>query len=601
MSTVSGANMRRYHGLLVAAVRPPEDRMVLLSSFDEEVSVEGQNYGLSTNQYAGTVHPEGYQFLEEFKVGEDAFWSFRVAGATLEKRVKLHPRANTVTIQYQNSGPKPLRLTLRPLVCHKPYHENFGVSDHYPTNLKSTREETLVEHGRVPLRLIHPGAELHPAVGWYFRFEHRRESERGLDPRVDLFCPVELHYSLAPGASINVVATIEKEAQPWTDWDDSATGIPPNAVDALTACADHFLVETESRTSIIAGYPWFTDWGRDTMISLPGLLLCTGRAATARKILSDYATQMKGGLIPNRFVEVGEPEYNTADATLWFANAIYETLNSEWNQEFASSIHASLVSVFEHHIAGTLYNIKVDPSDGLLYQGAEGVQLTWMDAKVGDWVVTPRRGKAVEINGLWINACRVLAWLSDKLGLPADVYTQAADRAEESFHEKFWRANLGYYLDIVEPDDSSLRPNQLIAMSLAFGPMRKEQAAIALEIVGRELLTPVGMRTLGPHIPGYKPQFRGPIVELDAAYHQGTVWPWLMGPYVGALLRVTGDTTEARRILRNCRNMMTEFGIGGLAEVYDGDEPRHPAGCPWQAWSVAEWLRAATLLQKTKA
>jgi glycogen debranching enzyme len=191
--------------------------------------------------------------------------------------------------------------------------------------------------------------------------------------------------------------------------------------------------------------------------------------------------------------------------------------------------------------------------------------------------------------------------LSDKLGLPADVYTQAADRAEESFHEKFWRANLGYYLDIVEPDDSSLRPNQLIAMSLAFGPMRKEQAAIALEIVGRELLTPVGMRTLGPHIPGYKPQFRGPIVELDAAYHQGTVWPWLMGPYVGALLRVTGDTTEARRILRNCRNMMTEFGIGGLAEVYDGDEPRHPAGCPWQAWSVAEWLRAATLLQKTKA
>lgn len=591
MGTASGANTRRYHGLLVAAVNPPADRMVLLANIECELEGDGTAIGLSTNAYAGAVHPEGYQFLEEFSVGTAARWRWRAGGMDLLKELVLHPTENACTIQYTNCGSKPYRLRLKPLVSHKFYHGNFRTSADYPEHLQFQEEVTVVEHESVALHIAHPGANRQSVEGWYFRFENAREAERGLDARDDLYCPCELTYEIFPGQTVTLVASTQPGTAPYTDWHEH---VPTKSVrEALTRAADKFVVHTGARTSILAGYPWFTDWGRDTMISLPGLFLCTGRVMDARQTILDYASQMRHGLIPNRFVEQGEqPEYNTVDATLWFANAIYRTLQVEWDQPFAFKAMAALDEVFEHHMRGTRFGIRVDPEDGLLTQGEDGYQLTWMDAKIGDHVVTPRRGKPVEINGLWINALRIMEWLADQLGQPADAFRAAAEKAEASFEGAFWREELGYYLDVADQDDALLRPNQLIAMSVPFSPVNPDHARIALSIIERELFTPVGLRTLAPGSPDYRGRFEGPLPELDMAYHQGTVWPWLMGPFITAMVRYQGDRAAARRILRSARELLGDCGLGGIAEVYDGDEPRSPGGCPWQAWSVAEWLRA---------
>lgn len=591
MGTASGANQRRYHGLLVAAVEPPSTRMVLLANVECEVIAGGQPIGLSTNQYQGAVHPDGYQYLEHFSIGKTATWRYRAEGLQLERVVAVHPGVNAVDVIYRNTGNRSFELVLRPLVAHKFYHDNFRVVENYPDGLVFPKNRTIISNNGVDLVLRHEGAKRIPTVGWYYRFEYQREIERGLDPRDDVFCPCELHYELSPGEEICLVAGLGEAPKPLTQLPVE----PASATlgDQLRGAAEHYLVKTQSRTTIIAGYPWFTDWGRDTMIALPGLLLHTGHVAEARRIILDYASQMKQGLIPNRFVENGEEtEYNTVDATLWFANAIYRTLEVEWDAKFAAKSMTALEKVYKNHVKGTLYGIKVDPVDGLLTQGEAGVQLTWMDAKVGDWVVTPRHGKPVEINGLWINALRVMQWLADRLEKPSAAYVTSAELAESNFDAKFWRDHVGYYLDTADPDDASLRPNQLIAMSLPYGPARGPHAVKALEAIQRELVTPVGLRTLAPNCPGYQGRYKGNLADLDAAYHQGTVWPWLIGPYVTALVRLTGDTAEARRILRNAREMLAECGLGGIAEVYDGDEPRSPSGCPWQAWSVGEWLRA---------
>lgn len=597
MGSASGANTRRYHGLLVAAVRPPETREVLLANVEAEIRGSGSAIGLSCNQYTGAVHPEGYQFLDEFSAGRTVRWRFRAAGMQIEKELALVPGENTSHLRYTNTGSAPFRLTLRPLVSHKFYHDNFRSEPDYPSLLRHRSGLTQISHDDIDLYLRHAGAHVQAVAGWYYRFEHMVEIERGLDPRDDLFCPCELNWDLDPGESAVLTASTLESPTMTAEWETDDEVFPGNVINGLREAAAHYFVSTPTRTSIIAGYPWFTDWGRDTMISIPGLCLCTGRIETAKKIVRDYASQMRQGLIPNRFVEVGEePEYNTVDATLWFANAIYQILHTEWDAEFAQSAAGWLREVFDWHTKGTKYGIKVDPADGLLSQGEEGVQLTWMDAKIGDWVVTPRRGKPVEINGLWINALRVMEWIANKLGTDAKPYSEAAEKAESHFEKKFFKASLGYYLDTVDPDDASLRPNQLIAMSLPFGPAKGEAAREALGHVSRELLTPVGMRTLGPESSEYQGRFRGPVEELDAAYHQGTVWPWLIGPYIEALVKINGDKVEARRIVRHARELLVERGLGGIAEVYDGDEPRGASGCPWQAWSVAEWLRAWDLV-----
>jgi predicted glycogen debranching enzyme len=592
MGTIAGVNSRRYHGHLVAATDPPEVRHVLLAGIEAHALIEGRSVGLSSNQYVGTVHPEGHKLLESFAVGDVAEWVWSVGGHRIAKRVGVHQGVNATSIAYENLGDVAITLVLRPLVSHKFYHQNFRVTDFYPEFLKFPDDRTVVDHQGIRLVLSHPGANRTPTTGWYYRFEHDRETERGLDPIDDLFCPCELQYLVPPGERVHLVASTEEGVSPLEL--RTVRGGDPGRIDmALESAARHFLVETSGRTGIIAGYPWFTDWGRDTMIALPGVCLETGRVDHAQAILRSYAGQMRQGLIPNRFVDSGEvPDYNTVDGSLWFGNAIYATVKARWDETFAREALGWLAEIIEWHRKGTEFGIHVDPSDGLVSQGEPGVQLTWMDAKVGDWVVTPRHGKPVEINGLWVNLLRVADWIALELGAAQTEYRVMADQAAGSMRAKFWHPMIGHFLDTVEPDDASLRPNQLIAMSLPFAPLDGPNAIQALDKISRELLTPMGLRTLGSREPAYVGRFDGPLNKRDAAYHQGTVWPWLLGPYVSAVLRVTGDQTRAQAALTHIIGSMEEYGLDGIAEVYDGDAPQFAGGCPWQAWSVGEVLRA---------
>lgn len=589
--TVSGINTRRYHGLLVAATEPPAGRQVLLASVDAFVQTNGERIGISSNQYPGAIHPQGFLRLRSFSAGDQVEWGYVVGGLQVSRGLSIHRGRNAVTLRYENTGAEGFRLILRPLVSHKFYHVNFHETQGYPEIIRFERDRTFIEHGRIPLHLTHPGAVLEPVQGWYYRFEHARESERGLDARDDLFCPCELQYHLQSGESICLSASTEADVPPGVcaEGEDSETGL----ADRLRTSARHFLVQSEDRCTIIAGYPWFTDWGRDTMISLPGICLHTGNVAAAKRILHDYALRTFQGLIPNRFPDEGESaDYNTVDATLWFANAIYKTLQTEWDADFAESMLHSLREIYTWHKIGTHYGIRMDPGDGLLTQGAKGVQLTWMDAKVGDWVVTPRHGKPVEINALWINMLRILEWLCRQCGEDDTEFREAAVRAESAFEAKFFHEGRGHYVDTVDPLDVSLRPNQLIAMALPFGPASGEKAKRALAKVREELYTPKGIRTLGPHEPGYRGRYEGPLPQMDASYHQGTAWPWLLGSYATALVKIDGDRSGAKEVLEVATQMLEEYGIGGIAEVYDGDAPQRANGCPWQAWSTAEILRA---------
>lgn len=589
--TASGINTRRYHGLLVAATEPPTVRHVLLASVDAFVHTAAGPLGISCNQYPGAIFPEGYLYLRRFSAGDEVSSIYESTGFRIERRVRMHYGKNAVTLGYTNLGEHPLELTLNPLVSHKFYHSNFTEAPGYPRSLLFHQDCTIIEHQGISLFLVHETAHRTPVQGWYYRFEHAREYERGLDGRDDLFCPCELHYRLPPGQTVCLVASVDRPEEP------DALGRQAEEASDLTGrlqrAARHFIVETESRATLIAGYPWFTDWGRDTMIALPGMCLHTGRVDLARRILADYGKQTFKGLIPNRFVDEGEtPDYNTVDATLWYANAIYKTLEMEWNADFAAEMLGVLRGIYEWHKAGTLYGIKVDSADGLLTQGERGVQLTWMDAKVSDWVVTPRHGKPVEINGLWINMLRVLEWLSVRCDQDPTDFGEAAEKAEQSFDKKFFHEGRGHYADTVDPLDVSLRPNQVIAMSLPFGPAKGDRAKRALAKVTQELYTPHGLRTLGPREVAYRGRFEGILQQLDSAYHQGTAWPWLLGPYATALCRVNEDPQAARDALSAAEEMLNAYGLGGIAEVYDGDAPQRPNGCPWQAWSIGEILRA---------
>ncbi|HEY3782821.1 MAG TPA: amylo-alpha-1,6-glucosidase [Fimbriimonadaceae bacterium] len=596
MGTASGINTRRYHGLLVAAIKPPATRMVLLAGIECTVQLGLQEFELSANQYPGAIYPEGYKFIEEFSAGKFVRWKYKSDSFEIWRTVGLHEGENAVSVQYENKGTEMVTLRLRPLVCHKPYHENFYESSDYPGHVDFFGDTTAVRYEGVSLYINSKGGFRYPIEGWYYRFEHQMEINRGLAPRDDLYCPCEMVYTLKPGRSATLVAGTKEHLKPVAfphEEADVFQGGRDDVASALTQSAAHFLVGSEERTTIIAGYPWFTDWGRDTMIAIPGICLHTGHVDSAKKIMLDFAKQMKQGLIPNRFVEAPEqPQYNTVDATLWYVNAAYLILNDHWDASFAAEMSKVLAKIFEWHQKGTFYGIKADPADGLLTQGEEGVQLTWMDAKIGDWVVTPRHGKPVEISGLWINALRVMEWLAGKLDDgAAKKYGAAAEKAESNFDRKFWNEKRGHYLDTVDPDDASLRPNQVIAMSLPFAPAKGDHALRALSCVEQELVTPRGLRTLGPSEPGYQGRYEGALRQLDAAYHQGTVWPWLLGPYISACKKLRGSFPDPDKWLGEFSAMLREGGLGGIAEVYDGDEPRNTGGCPWQAWSVSELLR----------
>jgi predicted glycogen debranching enzyme len=615
-STIIGLNTRRYHGLLVAATKPPVGRLVLLSKLEETLVLDGERFDLSANQYAGAVHPNGYLHLEMFRARPFPQFTYRVAGIQIEKCVFLARGQNTVVVRYQFSGNfegRKCSLDVRPLIAFRDYHSTTHANNAInPQVEERPGVATVRPYPDLPsLHFAHNADALDGSGFWFYNFCYERERERGLDYQEDLYSPFLLRFNVGTTACATIVASIEEHSAAEADAlrtrevdrrKKIVAAAPANEDFArlLTAAADQFIVARGEQKSVIAGYPWFGDWGRDTMISLPGLTLITGRYDDARSILRGFAANIDRGMLPNRFPDAGEaPEYNTVDATLWMFHAVFEFLRYTRDYEFVrTELYQPLADILAWHERGTRYGIKLD-SDGLLHAGEAGVQLTWMDAKVGDWVVTPRMGKPVEIQALWYNALRVMERLAAGFAdhEQAAHYGALAERAQSRFQEVFWNEDAGCLYDVVTDvgPDRSIRPNQILAVSLPHPVLEQHLALRVLEVVEWELLTPYGLRTLSPRDPNYHGRCGGDPRTRDAAYHQGTVWPWLLGPFLTAYVKVHHDSQEARRradrFLDALRAHLSEAGLGQISEVFDGDPPHQPGGCIAQAWSVAEILR----------
>lgn len=615
--TVTGANTRRYHGLLTVALSPPGGRMLLLSKLEETLVLNDQRIDLSTNEYASVIHPEGYRLLSGFRLDPFPTWTFEVEGVRLEKTVFMLQGSNTVQVEYkllETPSGIDVRLELRPLIAFRDYHSTTHENGVINTAIESSPNSASLQpyDGLPRLYFAHNADHIQNQGYWYKNFLYRVERERGLDFEEDLFNPFVLSSNLNNKRSLIMIASTEqKEIRQAAAFHKvelqrrqriaASSPVDDPLVIALTAAADQFLARRGEDWTVIAGYPWFTDWGRDTMIALPGLTLFTGRADVARSILRNFARHVDMGMLPNRFVDSGEEaEFNTVDAALWFFEAARAYAAATSDHAFIrEELYDVLNQIIEHHIKGTRYNIKM-ADNGLLNSGAPGVQLTWMDAKIGDWVVTPRSGKPVEIQALWYNALRTMEDLAERFG---DVerrkkYSGLASMASWTFNRVFWNDDARCLYDVVNggPPDGSIRPNQIFAVSLHHSMLVPERARAVVEAVERELLTPVGLRTLSPRDSRYRGTYEGNQYNRDSAYHQGTAWPWLLGPFISAYVRVNGGTKQSRacahELLWAIEQHLTEAGLGQISEIFDADAPHQPRGCFGQAWSVAEVLRA---------
>ncbi len=615
-ATLIGANTRKYHGLLVAALTPPVRRTVLLAKLDERVEVGGLFYNLAVNHTGDGVVESGSIHLQRVALDPLPLFTYSFADMFLEKRVFMVYGQNTTVIMYRViNGSQPAVLHLRPLVNSRDFHwttEAGRVSFNQQPLERGTCISTVPE---VPdLQLYINEGEYVPGDGWYRGMFYTEEQERGQHPYEDHYLPGEFAVRLAPGEekTVTVVASVE-EAAPLPDGPAllaaemlrlqhlaEQTGLDDGLVRQLALSADAFIVERRSTgtKTVIAGYPWFNDWGRDTMIALPGLTLVTGRYSDAAEILLTFARYAKNGLLPNVFPDAGEePAYNTVDASLWFFHAVYKYLEYTADFDFVQEhIYPVLRDIVDRHIEGTEFNIHMD-EDGLITAGALGLQLTWMDAKVGDWVVTPRHGKAVEINALWYNALRVLELLDSVFGQQVS-RPGLAGRVGESFNRAFYYQQGGYLYDVVAPQgaDTRFRPNQVIAVSLPFCPVPGEIARQVVARAWQNLYATYGLRSLEPAHPEYRGRYGGDQLQRDGAYHQGTAWSWLMGPFVTAYRKAYGYTSQTReqtgRFLLPFSEHLRQHGVGHVSEIFDGDEPVTPRGCFAQAWGTAEVLRA---------
>jgi predicted glycogen debranching enzyme len=614
-STAIGAHTRRYHGVLIAATQPPVGRMVLLSRLDETLVTGGGRFELAANQYPGVVHPRGFEHLERFRRGLFPVFEYAAGGVRLRKTVAAVNGENTTLVLYEVlAAPARFVLELQPFFAGRDYHA-VGRANGYVHRGGEFARGTLAYQSydgvpRVFLRV--PGSVYRPAPDWYYNFEYARERERGLEDEEDLFTPGTLGVELGPGARLGVIVSTADPAS-WNAFDLlaverrrreavlAAFANPDPLCRALCRAADAFVVRRgEDLRTVIAGYHWFSDWGRDTMISLPGLCLVTRRFDEARSILRAFARAVSEGMLPNRFPDRGEaPEYNTIDATLWFFIAVWRHLQASGDETFVrQELTPVLEEILAWHDRGTRHGIHAE-ADGLLAGGEPGMQLTWMDARVGDRVVTPRIGKPVEVEALWANALWTLGQLVARAGRSAEAGTlrRRARAARQRFGELFWNPEAGCLYDCVDgPErDASLRPNQIFALSLPFPLLGGERAESVLRMVERELLTPRGLRSLAAGDPRYRGVCTGSAAERDAAYHQGTVWPWLLGPYLTALVRLRGEAglRQGRELLAGFAAHLGEAGVGSVSEIFDGDAPHAPRGAIAQAWSVAELLRAA--------
>ena len=621
--TVAGTLTRRYHGLLVAALPPQWHRTLLVSKIDEVVEYDGHGYALGANRWAsGAIDPAGYLHMERFHLeGTTPVWTFACADALLEKRIWMEHGANTTYVQYTVArARRPLRLSAKVLVNYRGYHFLTNASA-WHIDVQSTdgglRVQAFAE--AAPFYLRSAEAEVEAGNTWYRHYELAAEKSRGLDHVEDHLHAATFHCELRGGDSVAIVASTD----PAASLDATATlqarfsrdrallescerSHPqisewPAWVKQLILAADQFVVarpladDVPEAFSVVAGYPWFGDWGRDTMVALPGLLLATGRPDVAAGVLRTYARFVDRGMLPNRFPDAGDaPEYNTVDGALWFIEAVRQYYSATHDLSLVREIFPAMAQIIGEYTRGTRYNIHVDSTDGLLYAGEPGVQLTWMDAKVGDWVVTPRMGKPVEVNALWINALATQARLAEALGESAASYTDLAAQARQGF-QRFWNPGANCCFDVIdgpEGNDASLRPNQLLAVALEESPLTPEQQRAVVDICARELLTSFGLRSLSPQDPQYCGHYGGDARHRDGAYHQGTAWGWLIGPFVNAFLRVTGDREQALSFLAPFENHLKIHGLGTASEIFDGDPPFVPDGCFAQAWTVAEVLRA---------
>ncbi|WP_159790675.1 amylo-alpha-1,6-glucosidase [Sodalinema gerasimenkoae] len=615
--TVAGLLTRHYHGLLVAALEPPLGRTLMLVKLDETAQYGGQSFELGCNRWGdGSISPTGYVYLEAFELeGTIPVWHYALADARLSKRVWMEQGQNTTYIRYSLSrGTAPIQLSLRAFLNYRDHHGGsvMGNWQVWPTE---EGIDMVAFGGAVPLRLRGPG-QWTPNNEWYRHFDLQLERYRGTGCSENHFQGVTLEMTLEPGQSLTVVAStqsnceqdgeaaLQRQRRYESQLCNRARGSlgDDERLQQLALAADQFICDrplsdgTLGQT-IMAGYPWFGDWGRDTAISLPGLTLATGRPEIARTILRTFARYFDQGMMPNLFPDSGmEPDYNTVDAMLWYFQGVQAYFEGTGDIDLIEELYPALQEVMDWHLRGTRYNIGVD-EDGLLYAGEAGVQLTWMDAKIDDWVVTPRQGKAVEINALWYNALGVMVRLAKALGKDEREYQQLAQRTRQGF-ARFWYEAGGYCYDVLDSpqgDDASLRPNQIFALSLPESLpqslLTKGRGRSLLAVVGRELLTSYGLRSLSPQDPQYCGEYGGDRWQRDGAYHQGTVWSWLLGPFALAHYKIHGDKALARSFLDPLFDHLQDGAVGSISEIFDGNPPHTPRGCFAQAWSVAELLR----------
>lgn len=635
--TLSGAATRRYHGYLIAAHPAPLGRVMMVNHLREFVRLPDYRtvpFG-GEERVGGDLHIHGAEHLGEFRLEAGLpVWRYEVEGYTFERRVFFAYRQNTVYVRYQLlGGSGKVRLKLKPSVHFRGHDDHVSHDAGGPYQLTAT-DDRFELHGPQPyptLRMMVHGDR----AAFTYQPErssdvlYRVEERRGYEFQGTLYSPGQFRLDLEPGRDATLILSTESWERVQATTPDQAFAaelerrnrLVAKAVPAartgfaaeLVLAADQFIftpvvrsgdearahAQGDEARSVIAGYHWFTDWGRDTMISLEGLTLTTGRHGEAGYILRTFAEHIRDGLIPNLFPEGGqEGLYHTADATLWFFQAVQRYVEATDDRGTLRHLLPKFRGIVEHHLRGTRFGIQVDPADGLLRQGAEGYQLTWMDAKVDGWVVTPRRGKAVEINALWYNALRLLeGWLREEGdGAAAETLSEHANRCRDSFNRRFWNPETGFLFDVIDgPDgsnDPALRPNQVFAISLDHPVLDADKWKRVVDVVRERLLTPVGLRSLGPDHPDYKPRYFGDLRTRDAAYHQGTVWGWLIGPFIDAWLKTYPDDRDAAaKFLGGFQAHLGEGCVGSVSEIFDAEPPFTPRGCIAQAWSVAESLR----------
>lgn len=616
--TVAGLHTRGYHSLLTVAVEIPLRRVVMLSQLEETLIHGGQKFPLSTIQYRNAISPRGYRNLEEFRLDLFPVYTYRLADLLLEKQIFMSHGFQLVWITYRLLTPLPegqeVVLAVRPLVNFRDHHlrtkEQRFFSTHHDLEKKVIR--LMPDRNLPPLNIYHDAQSYEHSAQWYHDLFYREEQIRRLQSEEDLYSPGIINFTFTDqkqthfvAATIDALDNPDPEAALKTETirrRETAEMVPPEDAFGrrLAQTADQFLVRRGKGMSVMAGYPWLPDSGREAMKSLPGLTLSLKRHGEAKTLLRTFQAYCSEGMLPNYFTEVdSKPFYNTVDAALWFFIAIHQYLEATGDETFIrKELWETMQEIIEHYILGTRYNIRM-AEDGLIDIPEEGAQLTWMDAQVGDWVVTPRAGKPIEVNALWYNALCIIRDLAEKFDeVPLQKrYAELAKKCRSGFQKLFWDEQSGHFFDRVEEhhQDPTLRPNQLIALALPHALIEKEQAKQVLNSVEQELYTTFGLRTLDPGHDEYKGNYDGDLMSREGAAFQGTVWPWLLGPYADALRRVFGSTPQInekiRRLIKPFEAHLVEAGLGSVSEMFDGDPPHRARGCFSQSLNVAEILR----------